>query len=132
VTRIFRKDIDICNLYKRLGVELQVNGIRDGDCYELVDTVVGSSILPWRPVIESTFTENSNEAVNLVVERLPGSFPHGGYYLFPLSFFVHDFKIIDKSSCLSTGESPTSIAEAVEVEVKLCMKPSNKIIYPCA
>ncbi|KAG0570157.1 hypothetical protein KC19_6G142700 [Ceratodon purpureus] len=55
-----------------------VKGIGDGDCYELVDTVVGSSILPWRPFIEYTFSEDSNEAVKPVVERLPPSFPHGG------------------------------------------------------
>lgn len=61
-----------------LWVELQVKGIGDGDCYELVDTVVGSSILPWRPFIESTFSENTNEAVKPVVERLPPSSPHGG------------------------------------------------------
>lgn len=59
-------------------VELQVKGFGNGDCYELVDTVVGSAILPWRPVMESTFAKNSNEAVEPGVERLPGSSPHGG------------------------------------------------------
>lgn len=59
-------------------MKLQVNGIGDGDCYELIDTVMGSVILPWRPVIEHTSAENFNEAFKPVLERLPPSAVHGG------------------------------------------------------
>lgn len=54
-----------------------VKGLGGGDCYELIDTVVGSSILPLRPVIEYSSTENFNEAFKLV-DRLPASAHHGG------------------------------------------------------
>ena len=57
---------------------LQVKAIGDGDCYELIDTVMGSSILPWRPAIEYTSTENFNEAFRPALERLPASATHGG------------------------------------------------------
>lgn len=68
-------------------MELQVKGIGAGDCYELIDTVVGSSILPWPPVIEYTSTENFNEAFKPALERLPASAAHGGNSLLAKLFY---------------------------------------------
>ena len=61
----------------------QVKGYGDGDCYELIETVVGSSIVPWQPVVEYDLTEESSEAGKPIVERLPASAAHAG----PLSVF---------------------------------------------
>jgi hypothetical protein len=70
-------------------VEFQVKGIGGGECYELIDTVVGSSILPWRPIIEYTSTENLNEAFRPALERLPASAAHEGNSLLSRRFSIH-------------------------------------------
>lgn len=105
-----------------------MKGLGGGDCYELIDTVVGSSILPLRPVIEYSSTENFNEAFKLV-DRLPASAHHGGLP-FPPAFPFTTKKILTKFSSLKANEfSPSASQSGVVIELLLSCQISATLTY---